>query len=181
MLGIHRRNIAHSRSDRPEISLGLPKVRDPHSTQPRGFAVRSFEAKARTGKTKPRTDQDPSQQPARIDPSMKELPLSVIRSSLLASILSVATSPLLSSSALASQVESRIDMAINGMVCSFCSQGIERKLRTLGAVQTIKVNIEKHHVSVLLRPGKQVSDDQLRKLVRDAGFEVREIKRSESH
>ena len=78
---------------------------------------------------------------------------------------------------LAAEAINRIDVAINGMVCSFCVQGIERKLGSLPATQSVKVDIQKHLVSISLRPGGTLSDEQLRKLIRDAGFDVRQIRR----
>lgn len=76
----------------------------------------------------------------------------------------------------ASQSE-RIEVLINGMVCSFCVQGIEKKLRALPETQAVKINLGQHLVDLTLRPGQVISDAQLRKLIRDAGFDVREIKR----
>ena len=78
---------------------------------------------------------------------------------------------------LTAEATKRIDVAINGMVCSFCVQGIERKLSSLPATQSVKVDLEKHLVSISLRPGATISDEQLRKLIRDAGFDVRQIHR----
>lgn len=71
----------------------------------------------------------------------------------------------------------RIDLTINGMVCSFCVQGVERKIRGMPATQNVKIDLSKRVVQVWLRPGMDIQDDQLRKLIRDAGFDVREIKR----
>lgn len=70
----------------------------------------------------------------------------------------------------------RIDVTINGMVCSFCVQGVERKIRGLSETQNVKIDLSKRLVQVWLRPGEVIQDDQLRKLIRDAGFDVREIK-----
>jgi copper chaperone CopZ len=71
----------------------------------------------------------------------------------------------------------RIDLTINGMVCSFCVQGVERKIRGLPATQNVKIDLSKRVVQVWVRHGETIQDDQLRKLIRDAGFDVREIKR----
>jgi copper chaperone CopZ len=70
----------------------------------------------------------------------------------------------------------RIDLTINGMVCSFCVEGVERKIRGLPATQNVKIDLSKRIVQVWVRPGETIQDDQLRKLIRDAGFDVREIK-----
>ena len=92
-------------------------------------------------------------------------------------LLALMASPLLNLSAWASTGASRIEVAINGMVCSFCVQGIERKIRELPATQAVKVDIKKHLVDITLRQGQSIGDEQLRKLIRDAGFDVQGIKR----
>ena len=96
-------------------------------------------------------------------------------------LLTLLATPLLSLSAWASTSASRIEVAINGMVCSFCVQGIERKIRELPATQAVKVDIQKHLVDITLRQGQTIGDDQLRKLIRDAGFDVRTIKRIQAN
>ena len=92
-------------------------------------------------------------------------------------LLSLLAAPLLGLTSIAATTPGRIEVAINGMVCSFCVQGIERKLRLLPATQAVKVDLQKHLVNITLRPGETIADDQLRKLIRDAGFDVRQIKR----
>jgi len=71
----------------------------------------------------------------------------------------------------------RIEVAINGMVCSFCAQGVERKLGKMAATESVKVDLNQRLVSITLRPGGEIADDRLRSLIRDAGFDVRQIRR----
>jgi len=78
---------------------------------------------------------------------------------------------------LAGSGASRIEVAINGMVCSFCAQGVERKLRSLPATESVQVNLEQRLVLLTLRPGGTIADEQLRTLIRNAGFDVRQIRR----
>ncbi|MFM7315121.1 MAG: heavy-metal-associated domain-containing protein, partial [Cyanobium sp.] len=79
---------------------------------------------------------------------------------------------------LAGGTATNIDMSINGRVCSFCAQGIERTLRSLPGTESVKVDLEQRLVSITLRPGGEIADEQLRRLIRDAGFDVRQIRRS---
>lgn len=79
--------------------------------------------------------------------------------------------------ALAEARPTTIEVAINGMVCSFCAQGIERKLRSLPATESVRVDLEQRLVSLTLKPGGVIADAQLRRLIRDAGFDVRQIQR----
>jgi copper chaperone CopZ len=94
-----------------------------------------------------------------------------------AAAVAILANPLLSAVGFAKPGPARIEVAINGMVCSFCVQGIERKLGALPATQAARVDIKNHLVDITLRPGQSISDDQLRKLIRDAGFDVRSIRR----
>ena len=71
-----------------------------------------------------------------------------------------------------------IEIAINGMVCSFCAQGIESRLKTLPGAAAIQVDLQHRLVKLQIKPGAAVSDERLRTLIRDAGFDVRRIERT---
>lgn len=91
--------------------------------------------------------------------------------------MALTLTPMLATAAWAGQASSRIEASINGMVCSFCVQGIEHKLLKLPATESVSVDIQKHRVNITLRKGSTISDNQLRQVIRDAGFDVRDIKR----
>ena len=71
---------------------------------------------------------------------------------------------------------SRVEVTVNGMVCSFCAQGIERNLRRLSLTQAVLVDLKQHRVTINVKPGAVVDDQQIRKAIRDSGFDVREIR-----
>jgi mercuric ion binding protein len=71
----------------------------------------------------------------------------------------------------------RIEIAINGMVCSFCVRGIESRLKTLPGAAAIHVDLQKRLVTLQVKSGDVVSDERLRTLIRDAGYDVRRIER----
>lgn len=71
---------------------------------------------------------------------------------------------------------SRVEVTVNGMVCSFCAQGIERNLRRLSLTQGVSVDLKQHRVTINVKPGAVVDDQQIRKAIRDSGFDVREIR-----
>lgn len=75
------------------------------------------------------------------------------------------------------EASTRLAVTINGMVCSFCAQGIERNLRTLPATQNVSVDLKHHRVIVTLRPGVTIDDASVRNSIRNAGFDVLEIRR----
>jgi mercuric ion binding protein len=72
-----------------------------------------------------------------------------------------------------------IEMNVNGLVCAFCAQGIEKKLRKLPATADVVVSLEQRLVAVGLKDGQDISDAELRKALTDAGYKVTGIQRSE--
>jgi len=73
-----------------------------------------------------------------------------------------------------------IEMTVNGLVCAFCAQGIEKKLRKFPATDEVIVNLEHRLVAVALKEGQDISDADLRKALSDAGYTVKAIARSET-
>ena len=61
------------------------------------------------------------------------------------------------------------------MVCAFCAQGIEAKLRELPQTQDVYVNLGKKVVAVQLKDGTSLSPEVVRELVKEAGYEVAAI------
>ena len=71
-----------------------------------------------------------------------------------------------------------INIKVKGMVCSFCVQGIEKKFKGEAAVDTVKVNLDDSLVSVWLKKNQLLSDERITVLVKDAGYNIAEIKRT---
>lgn len=72
-----------------------------------------------------------------------------------------------------------IELDVNGLVCAFCAQGIEKKLRGFAATDAVFVSLEKHLVAVGLKPQQDIDDAALRKALTDSGYTVTAIRRSE--
>jgi copper chaperone CopZ len=72
-----------------------------------------------------------------------------------------------------------IEMTVNGLVCAFCAQGIEKKLKKLPATAEVLVNLEHRLVAVALKEGQDIPDAELRKALTDAGYTVKAILRFE--
>jgi len=70
-----------------------------------------------------------------------------------------------------------LEMDVNGLVCAFCAQGIEKKLRTFSATDDVVVSLEQRLVAVAVKPGQDIGDDELRKALTDAGYTVKAIRR----
>ncbi len=72
-----------------------------------------------------------------------------------------------------------VHVQVKGMVCAFCAQGIEKKLRAEGGVEHVKVSLEKQDVLLSLKEGQGPGDARIRELLREAGYEVQAIHRGE--
>jgi mercuric ion binding protein len=79
----------------------------------------------------------------------------------------------------AAQAET-INTKVNGMVCAFCAQGIEKKLRANNATQDVYVSLENKIVAVALKSGQSITDDTVKQLITDAGYTVTDISRSDT-
>ena len=73
-----------------------------------------------------------------------------------------------------------IEMHVNGLVCAFCAQGIEKKLRKFPATADVVVSLEQRLVAVALKDGQDIPDAELRKALTNAGYTVRTIERSDT-
>lgn len=92
------------------------------------------------------------------------------------------TSVLIAAALLVSSLAARastIEMKVYGMVCGFCAQGIEKSLRKNPATADIVVNLENKLVVVSTHDGQDIADDELRKLITSAGYDVKEIARTQ--
>lgn len=89
---------------------------------------------------------------------------------------SLILSTLLSNVAFATQT---IKANVNGMVCAFCAQGIEKKMRALSQTKDVYVNLKQRIVAVELKEGQTLSNDTVKDLIKDAGYEVTSIEMSE--
>ena len=72
-----------------------------------------------------------------------------------------------------------IEMDVNGLVCAFCAQGIEKKLRAYPATSDVIVSLEERLVAVSTKDGQDIPDDELRRALTDAGYTVTGIRRAD--
>jgi periplasmic mercuric ion binding protein len=72
-----------------------------------------------------------------------------------------------------------IELTVNGLVCGFCAQGIEKTLRRNAATDDVFVSLENRLVAVTTKPDTDIADDVLRKALQDAGYDVKAIARTD--
>lgn len=67
-------------------------------------------------------------------------------------------------------------MRVDGLACPFCAYGIEKKLKSIEGVQEVDVNLEQGLVTVNVVEGTSLSEEQMKRLFKDAGFTYRSMK-----
>ena len=72
-----------------------------------------------------------------------------------------------------------IEMDVNGLVCAFCAQGIEKTLKAFPATAGVFVSLEHRIVAVQLKDGQDIEDAALQKAITDAGYKLVTIHRTE--
>lgn len=93
------------------------------------------------------------------------------RHKILIAMLLLAASPLVAAKT--------IEMNVNGLVCAFCAQGIEKTLKAMPATEGVFVSLEHRLVAVKLKDGADIEDATLRTALKDSGYTVVEIHRTE--
>jgi copper chaperone CopZ len=73
-----------------------------------------------------------------------------------------------------------IEMKVNGLVCGFCAQGIEKTLRRNPATADVVVSLEERLVAVSTRDGQDITDAALREALTASGYDVKSITRSDT-
>lgn len=73
-----------------------------------------------------------------------------------------------------------IEMKVNGLVCGFCAQGIEKTLRKNPATADVVVSLENRLVAVVTKDGQDISDAELKKALTASGYDVKSIARTQT-
>jgi copper chaperone CopZ len=73
------------------------------------------------------------------------------------------------------QAATAIKANVNGMVCAFCAQGIEKRLMKLGATKEVFVDLKKRVVAVEAKEGETLDIKLVTSEIVDAGYDVTKI------
>ncbi len=73
----------------------------------------------------------------------------------------------------------KLDVEVNGLVCDFCAQALEKVFGKKESVKEIDVNLTERYVRITLNEGKEIADEEVKKLIIDAGYDVVKINRVE--
>jgi mercuric ion binding protein len=66
-------------------------------------------------------------------------------------------------------------MRVDGLACPYCAYGIEKKLKSIEAVEQIDVDLNNGLVTVNAREGTTLTEPQIKQLFKDAGFTYRSM------
>lgn len=70
-----------------------------------------------------------------------------------------------------------VQVKIDGMVCSFCAQGVEKKFKAMDAVAQVKVDMTAKTVTLSLKEGAALDEAKIRAVVTESGFAVKGLER----
>jgi len=65
-----------------------------------------------------------------------------------------------------------VKVTVNGMVCAFCAQGIEKRLSKLPATKAVFVDLKKKIVAVEAKEGQTLDGKTITAEITDAGYDV---------
>jgi copper chaperone CopZ len=68
-----------------------------------------------------------------------------------------------------------LKITVNGMVCAFCAQGIEKRLSKMPATQQLFVDLKNRVVAVEAKAGQKFDIKQVREEIENAGYEVAKV------
>jgi copper chaperone CopZ len=63
---------------------------------------------------------------------------------------------------------------VNGMVCAFCAQGIEKSLNNINTTKDVYVNLDAGFV-ILESQSEELAEEKIKKIIVDAGYDVTQI------
>ncbi len=66
----------------------------------------------------------------------------------------------------------------DGLACPYCAYGVEKKFKKIQGVETFSIDLEKGLVIVTVAEGVELTEPQMKKLFRDAGFTFRSMKKT---
>lgn len=73
-----------------------------------------------------------------------------------------------------------IELEVNGLVCAFCAQGIEKSMKQFPATEDVFVSLEQRLVAIALKDGQDVSDADITAAIKDAGYTTVNVTRSDT-
>lgn len=70
-------------------------------------------------------------------------------------------------------------LKVEGMSCALCENRVKKQLKKIEGVSAVTIDLDKGLVTVVMHAGGALSQKQVGALIRNAGFNLRDIKRSD--
>jgi copper chaperone CopZ len=80
-------------------------------------------------------------------------------------------------SSYACEGKSTANLKVNGLVCDFCVRTLEKVFSTKSEVENIEVNLDAGSIKVNFKSQKTLSDEDLKTLITDSGYNITAIDR----
>lgn len=78
----------------------------------------------------------------------------------------------LAAATLPSVAATSLKATVNGMVCAFCAQGIEKRISKMSATKAIFVDLKKKTVAVEAKDGMTLDEKAIAAEIVEAGYDV---------
>ncbi len=78
----------------------------------------------------------------------------------------------LAAAAFPSVAATSLKATVNGMVCAFCAQGIEKRISKMSATKAIFVDLKKKTVAVEAKDGMTLDEKAIAAEIVEAGYDV---------
>jgi copper chaperone CopZ len=74
--------------------------------------------------------------------------------------------------ALPSLAATSIKATVNGIVCAFCAQGIEKRISSMPATKAVYVDLKRKTVAIEAKEGQTLDTKAITAEITDAGYDV---------
>lgn len=71
-----------------------------------------------------------------------------------------------------------VTVSVNGLVCDFCAQAIDRSFRRRAEINDVRVDLTARVVTIDFRPNQSLDDNTIRDIITRAGYTVTDIRRA---
>jgi mercuric ion binding protein len=65
-----------------------------------------------------------------------------------------------------------IKATVNGMVCAFCAQGIDKRISSMPATKAVYVDLKRKTVAIEAKEGQTLDGNAITAEITDAGYDV---------
>lgn len=71
----------------------------------------------------------------------------------------------------------KISVKVNGLVCDFCATTIKKSFKKIDAVSEVDINLTEKLLTIQVKEGQSLSDEEITEHVTDSGYNIQEIVR----